>query len=74
MRKLSICFTVLAILLSNIMCAVVAWNYCEMQWGIMYAGYSAPASTAFLSAIPFVVGIVICVGLALYFRKKAGEP
>lgn len=71
MKKLSIFFTVLALLLSNIMCAVVAWNYCDMLWGIKYAGYSAPASTAVLSAIPFVVGIVVCVGLALHFRRKA---
>lgn len=73
MRKLSICFTVLAILLSDIMCAVVAWNYCDMQWGIKYAGYSAPASTAFFSAIPFVVGIGGCIALALYFRSKSAK-
>ena len=70
MKKLSILFTVLAILLSHIMCAVVAWNYCDMLWGIKYAGYSAPASTAVLSAIPFWVGIMVCVALALYFKKK----
>lgn len=70
MKKLSIVFTALAILLSHIMCAVVAWNYCDMLWGIKYAGYSAPASTAFLSAIPFVIGICICIALALYFRRK----
>ena len=71
MKKLSVGFWALAILLTNIMCAIVAWNYCDMLWGIKYAGYSAPASTAFLSAIPFVVGIVICVGLALHFRRRA---
>ncbi len=71
MKKLSICFGILALLLSHIMCAVVAWNYCDMLWGIKYAGYSAPASTAFLSGIPFVAGIVVCAALALYFRKKA---
>ena len=71
MKKLSVCFWALALLLSNIMCAVVAWNYCDMLWGIKYAGYSAPASTAFLSAIPFVVGIAICIVLALFFKKKA---
>ena len=70
MKKLSILFTVLAILLSHIMCAVLAWNYCDMLWGIKYAGYSAPASTAVLSAIPFLVGIMVCVALALYFKKK----
>ena len=71
MKKLSILCTVLAILLSDVMCAVVAWNYCDMLWGIRYAGYSAPASTAFLWAIPFVAGIVVCACLALYFKRKA---
>ncbi|MBP5279955.1 MAG: hypothetical protein J6Z03_05685, partial [Erysipelotrichaceae bacterium] len=68
--SLSVVFFVLAILLSNIMCAVVAYNYCDMLWGIKYAGYSAPAWTAFLSGIPFLIGIIVCVCLALYFRKK----
>lgn len=71
MKKLSACFWVLAALLSDIMCAVVAWNYCSMLWGIKYAGYSAPASTAFLLAIPFAVGIAICIALALFFKKKS---
>lgn len=71
MKKLSTLFAILAVLLSHAMCAVVAWNYCDMLWGIKYAGYSAPASTAFLSAIPFVVGIAVCVWLALHFRRRA---
>ena len=71
MKGLSVCFWVLAALLSNIMCAVVAWNYCDMRWGIKYAGYSAPASTAFLSAIPFVIGIAICIAFALIFKRKS---
>ena len=53
------------------MCAVVAWNYCDMLWGINYAGYSAPASIAFLFAIPFVVGIAICIAFALFFKRKS---
>ncbi len=32
MKKLSIIFSVLAILLSDIMCAVVAYNYCALEW------------------------------------------
>ena len=71
MKKLSVCFWILAVILSDIMCAVVAWNYCDMLWGIKYAGYSAPASTAFLSAIPFATGIAICVVLAIVFKKKS---
>lgn len=71
MKRLSVCFCVLAVLLSHIMCAVVAWNYCDMLWGINYAGYSAPASIAFLFAIPFVVGIAICIAFALFFKRKS---
>ena len=63
-------FMALAVLLSNVMCAAVAYNYCAMQWGIQYAGYSAPASTAFLLVIPYAAGIVICVVLAWFFNKK----
>lgn len=71
MKQLSILFGILAILLSDIMCAVVAYNYCDMLWGSQYAGYSAPASTAFVYAIPFVIGIIVCVVLAIVFRRKA---
>lgn len=71
MKVLSKVFGILAILLSDIMCAVVAYNYCELVWGGKYAGYSAPASTAFLLAIPYLIGIVICVVLAVVFKKRA---
>jgi hypothetical protein len=54
------------------MCAVVAYAYCDMVWGIRYAGYSAPAGTAFLLGIPYAVGSVVCGILAILFRKKAG--
>lgn len=68
---LSYIFVVFAILLSDIMCAAVAYNYCNMQWAIQYKGYSAPASTAFLLLIPYAAGIVICVALAWLFHKKS---
>ena len=70
MNKFSYLFTALAIALSDIMCFVVAYNYRDMLCGIEHAGYSAPASTAFLYAIPFVVGIVVCAILSIRFRKK----
>ena len=73
MKKLSILFGVLAVLLSDIMCAVVAYGYCDLLWGGRYAGYSAPPSTAFVYAIPYAIGIVISVILALVFRKKAAK-
>ena len=53
MKKISRFFAALAILLSDILCAVVAYNYCALQWGGRYAGYSAPPSTAFICAVPF---------------------
>ena len=71
MKQLSFFFWILAVILSDIMCAVVAWNYCSMLWGIKYAGYSASASAAFMLAIPFAVGIAICIGLALFFKKRS---
>ena len=69
-KYLSYIFMALAILLSNVMCAAVAYNYCNMQWGIQYEGYSAPTNVAFLLVIPYAVGIVICVILACFFNKK----
>lgn len=63
-------FIALAVLLSNVMCATVAYNYCNMKWGIQYAGFSAPASTAFLLIIPYAIGILICVILACFFSQK----
>lgn len=62
-------FAVIVVLISDAMCAVVAYNYCTLQWGGEYAGYSAPASTAFLLGIPFLVAIVICGGLAWGFYR-----
>lgn len=62
-----ICF---AILLSDMMCAVVAFNYGKMLWGTENAGYSAPAQTAFLWAIPFLIGIVICIIVAVIAYKR----
>ena len=63
-------FALAAILLSDVLCAVIAYTYCALQWGSRYAGYSAPAGTAFLYAIPFGIGIAACLLLALFFHRK----
>ena len=44
MKKISNIFIALVVILCSVMCAVVGYNYASMQWGIKYAGYSAPAS------------------------------
>lgn len=71
MKKLSVLFAALAVLLWGAMCAVVARNYGAMLHGIEYHGYSAPASVAFLYAIPFVVAIAVCTVLAIVFHKRS---
>lgn len=73
MKKLSILFAVLAILLWGAMCAVVAWNYSSMLCGIAHGGFSAPASVAFLYAIPFAVAIAVCVVLTVVLGKRANN-
>ena len=64
-------FTVIALILSHTMCAVVAFEYCNNLWSIEYKGFSAPADVAFINVIPYGVGIIICVVLALVFNSKA---
>ena len=73
MKALSRTFAALAILLSDVMCAVVAFNYCDMLWGIRYASYSAPASTAFLLVIPYAAAIAVCTALAVIFWRKSAK-
>lgn len=70
MKKLWILFIVLAVILSDVMCAVVAYSYCDLVWGGKYAGYSAPPSTAFAFAIPFLIAIAVCLAVAYMLRKK----
>ena len=62
---------ILAALLSHAMCAAVAYEYCALQWGGRYAGWSAPARCAFLLAVPFGLGIAACGLLAWLFHRKA---
>lgn len=70
-RILAVAFIVIAIILSNIMCANVAFEYCNMLWGIKYEGYSAPANVAFLLNIPYFIGILICIILSYVFWRKS---
>ena len=71
MKKAAIAFAVIAVLLSDIMCALVAFTFRDMLCGIEHLGYSAPASAAFLYAIPFMIGIGICAVLAVVFYRKS---
>ena len=70
MKKISNIFIALAIILSHVMCAVVAYGYSNLQWGEKYAGYSTPANVAFLYVIPYGIGIIVCIVVAMIFRNK----
>ena len=59
MKKAAIVFTAIAVLLSDIMCAVVAFAYRDMLCGTAHMGFSAPASAAFLYAIPFMIPVLL---------------
>ena len=63
-------FAVIALVLSHAMCIVVAYNYRDMLCSIEHQGFSAPATLAFLSAVPFAISIIICTALAVRFSKK----
>ena len=58
MKKLSVLLMIIAVLLSDWMCAVVAYNYRVIEAASEY-GNSAPPSVAFVLAIPFLIGIVM---------------
>ena len=70
MNKVTKAAYIVAVLSGNLMCAVVAYKYCEMQWGIQYRGYGAPANVAFLWAIPFAIIIAVCLIIAKIANKK----
>lgn len=71
MKNQSFLFAAIAVLLSDIMCFVVAYNYRDMLCSIEHLGFSAPASTAFIYAAPFLIGILICIFLSIRFHKKS---
>lgn len=69
-KSLRYVFWGLSVLLALIMCVVVSFNYKKMKLGIETNGYSAPASVAFLYAIPFIIAIAICVIIAIVIKRK----
>ena len=70
-KTMTIVFGICAVALSNVMCAVVAYNYSEMLCGGNHKGYSAPPEVSFLLAIPFAVGICICAIISAVFYRKS---
>lgn len=71
MKKLSILFGIITLLLSHLMCVTVAYNYSAMLCCIEHLFCSAPANIAFLYAIPFLICIIISTFLSIFFYRKA---
>lgn len=70
MRKLSIIFKSLAILLTNIMCIVVT-NICTSAYHAEQHHYaSAPWEVGLLFIIPFAIGIGACSVVAYVAKKR----
>ena len=63
-------FITLSLILSHIMCADTAFNYAGMLCGIEHKGFSAPADVALILAVPYIIGILICVTFAIVFGRK----
>lgn len=70
LKNLKFAFWGLSALLLLVMCIVVSFYYKKMKLGIKTEGYSAPASVAFLYAIPFSIVIVVCVIFAITIGRK----
>lgn len=70
MKKWSYAFIVVAMILSHTMCALVAYTYCNMTWLAKNGMTSAPAHVAFLDAVPFGIGIAVCIVAAFILKKK----
>ena len=70
MKKISNWMLIIAVILSDIMCATVAYQYRDMLCGIEHSGYSAPADVAFLCGIPYILGIIICLIISIILKKK----
>ena len=60
----------LAIILFGAMTAVVGYNYALMECSIPHQGASAPATVAFIYAIPFVILIAVCLIISRALKEK----
>lgn len=72
-KKLSLLFCLIAVILSDVMCAAVAYQYCDLLWKTKYFMTSAPADTAFLLIIPFAAGILFFGILSVIYDRKSKQ-
>ena len=69
-RWLPLALRISALVLTHAAVAAVAYYYRDMLCGIAHAGYSAPASVAFLAAVPFLLPAAVLAVLSRVLCKK----
>ena len=69
-KILSIIFAISTIIILCVMCSVIAFKYSAMLYEIKYNGASAPASTAFIYLIPFLIFAITTASLSWILYKK----
>lgn len=67
MKLLKYICIILILILSHIMCIDVTYRYCDLKWLINQGGTSAPVYTAYFYAIPYIIGILLCI---VVMKKK----
>ncbi len=70
MKKLSNLFAILAVLLTNVACAAVAYAYCDALWAVRMGNTGAPASVALLYIIPYAIAVAALALTAALLKKK----
>lgn len=64
-------FVVLSLLSTHVMCAVVAYNYCNLSWGMRYEGWSAGPSVAYITGLPFLLVAIVCAVAAVWIHRRS---
>lgn len=73
MKVLSFVCALLAVLLSDVMCVVVTYEYCIIYFGMKYEGYSASPEIVLVLLIPFLLCIAFLLVASISLRHKAQE-
>ena len=72
-NNLKLIFAGIELFLSHMMCIHVAYAVRDMQCGVQHMGYSAPVSAAFLYALPYLAGMLICAAVCWVIESKNNE-
>ena len=70
-RRAGNLFIGLALVLSHVLVGMVAYNYRSMVCCGQHGLCSAPPWVAIVAGIPGLLGVLICLGLGLFLRRKS---